>query len=56
MTSIIFSGDIDGDGLLDLVIDLSNHYNVSNPALFLSKPATSDNAVKLVGQHLRVGC
>lgn len=33
---IIFGGDIDNDGILDLIIDTSNHYNVTQPTLYLS--------------------
>ena len=56
MVQILFAGDIDGDGLLDLIIDTSRHYNVSSPTLYLSKPADKGHLLKVVGQHTSVGC
>jgi len=56
MINIIFAGDIDGDNLLDFIIDKSNHYNAVNPTLYLSKPAEKDKLVKEVGEHVSVGC
>lgn len=56
MTSILWSGDLDGDGYIDFLIDLSNHYNQRLPTLFLSKPATSDKIVVPVAGHSSVGC
>lgn len=54
---ILFAGDIDGDGRLDLIIDTSNHYNVSTPTLYLSKPATKEGKIiKPVGVFGSVGC
>jgi hypothetical protein len=50
---LIFAGDIDGDGLLDLVIDISNHGHKSIPALYLSKPAAKGNLLKPVGAQVR---
>ena len=56
MIDLIFAGDIDGDGFLDLIIDTSNHYNGMNPTLFLSKPAEKGHLIKVVGEHGSVGC
>ena len=56
MIQLLFVGDIDGDGILDLLIDTSRHYNVSSPTLYLSKPASTEDVVKRVGQHTTVGC
>lgn len=54
---IVFAGDIDGDGRLDLIIDTSNHYNVSSPTLYLSKPASEEKKIiKPVGVFTTVGC
>lgn len=54
---ILFAGDIDGDGRLDLIIDTSNHYNVSSPTLYLSKPAAKEGKIiKPVGVFGSVGC
>ncbi len=56
MINILFAGDIDGDGFLDLLIDTSNHYNATSPTLYLSKPAGEKSLLKPVGEHTSVGC
>ena len=56
MTSILWSGDLDRDGYLDFLIDMSNHYNRSAPTLFLSKPTGSKDVVVPVAEHSSVGC
>jgi hypothetical protein len=56
MPKIIFAGDTDGDGILDLIIDTSRHYNVTNPTIYLSQPANKKDIVKPVGSHVSVGC
>lgn len=56
MINIIFSGDIDGDGFLDLIIDISNHYNVKCPTLYLSIPSDNGQILKVVGAHKSFGC
>lgn len=56
MIRILFAGDIDGDGLLDLVIDNSNHYNGKSITLYLSKPAENGALLKVIGGHRSVGC
>jgi hypothetical protein len=43
--SLLWAGDIDRDGALDLLLDLSNHYNISNPTLFLSSDAQNNDLV-----------
>lgn len=56
MIYLIFAGDIDGDGILDLIIDTSAHYNATIPTIYLSKPAQAGELVKPVGGHRSVGC
>lgn len=56
MIEIIFAGDIDGDEILDLIIDTSNHYNATSPTLYLSKPTNEKQLIKPVGIHTSVGC
>ena len=53
---LIFAGDLDRDGRLDLIFDGSHHYNVSRPTLFLSSKATADELVHQVAQYESVGC
>lgn len=56
MINIIFAGDIDGDNILDLLIDTSNHYNGERLTVYLSKPATNQQLITPIGMHLSVGC
>lgn len=56
MVSILFVGDMDGDGILDLLLDTSNHYNSERTTLYLSKPATNNELLMLVGKHTIIGC
>ncbi len=53
---IIFGGDIDGDNVLDLIIDNSRHYNELIPTLYLSKPADKNEILKPIGAHYITGC
>jgi hypothetical protein len=56
LASILFIGDIDGDKILDIVIDTANHYNADKPTLYLSKPIEGDEILKMVGVHVSYGC
>ena len=47
---LLWAGDLDNDTNLDLLIDVSDHYNVSQPTLFLStKPDTVFATFRSVG-------
>ncbi|KAF2510893.1 VCBS repeat-containing protein [Flavobacterium zhairuonense] len=56
MVSVVFAGDLDGDGKLDLILDTANHYNVSSLTLYLSKSADKNKIIKPVGVLIFVGC
>lgn len=50
MTAILWVGDLDGDGIPDMIIDMSPKYSYSTPALFLSSQADDGDILKLVGE------
>ena len=54
---LLFAGDLNRDGHFDLLMDLTTHYNVSHPALFLSRVG-SDGAPtwEKVAELLTTGC
>ncbi|HEY9402552.1 MAG TPA: hypothetical protein VIQ24_07645 [Pyrinomonadaceae bacterium] len=54
--SLLWAGDLDGDGKLDLYMDLHNKYNSSQRRLFLSSQASRGNLVKEVAEFSAVGC
>lgn len=56
MVYLMFAGDLDGDGMLDIILDNANHYNVTDPTLYLSRPAGKGQVVKSVGSFMSVGC
>lgn len=53
---LLWAGDLDDDGIPDLLLDLSNHYNVSRYALFLSSKAERGKLYKKVAVFETVGC
>jgi hypothetical protein len=53
---LIFAGDLDRDGRLDLIFDTTDHYNVSRPTLFLSGAAAEGEVVRRVAEYRSVGC
>lgn len=53
---LLWAGDIDEDDQLDLYMDLSDHYNVSNKILFLSSAADKGKLVKAVAKFSITGC
>ena len=56
MFSLLFVGDIDNDGLLDFIVNTSEHYNVYQPTLYLSSFANKGELVGLAAIHRSVGC
>lgn len=54
--SLIWAGDLDHDGKLDLLMDIDNHYAPRTYGLFLSSEAEGDDLVKLVATLLIMGC
>jgi len=53
---ILWVGDLDDDGKLDLLMDTATNYNLIEYTLFLSSMATSGNLVKRVASFRRGGC
>ena len=47
---LLWAGDLDRDGQLDLFIDATNHYVLSAPALFLSSMAEGGHLLEKVAQ------
>jgi len=56
MPQLLWAGDIDGDNQTDLILDITNHYNVRHLALYLSSKAAPGKLVKLVAQLRLTGC
>ena len=53
---LLWAGDLDADGALDLLIDLTDHYNLSRPTLFLSRGRRNGALLGPVAKHESVGC
>lgn len=53
---LLWAGDLDRDGKIDLLFDLTWHYNVTHLALFLSSAAKPGEFVGLVAEWRTVGC
>ncbi len=54
--SLIWAGDLDGDGKLDLYVNVTQHYNVSERKLFLSSQAQKGQLVKEIAEFVTTGC
>lgn len=54
--TLLFAGDLDRDGELDLIFDVTDHYNKLQPTLFLSSPASAVEPLLQVAQFTQVGC
>ncbi|GAB3539030.1 hypothetical protein GCM10027443_35080 [Pontibacter brevis] len=53
---LLWAGDLDNDGIPDLLLDLSNHYNVARYTLFLSSKAQREKLYEKVAVFEVVGC
>ena len=53
---LLWAGDLDRDGRLDFLIDLTDHYNVSQPTLFVSSQAYGGELAAKVAEMWTVGC
>jgi hypothetical protein len=53
---LLWAGDLDGDGKLDLFMILSDHYNVMERTLFLSSKRSIGEFVKRVASFVTAGC
>ena len=54
--TLLFAGDLDRDGKLDLIFNTTDHYNVSRPTLFLSSQSKPGELLHEVAQYESVGC
>ncbi len=53
---LIWAGDLDRDGKLDLYVDVTWHYNISQHTLFLSSQAGKGQLVRKVAVFETSGC
>jgi hypothetical protein len=53
---LLWAGDLDRDGKLDLYVSVTQHYNVSERKLFLSSQAGEGQLVKEVADFVTSGC
>jgi len=53
---LIWAGDLDHDGRLDLLVDASRHYNVSSRILWVSRGATQRQLVRPAAKFETSGC
>ena len=53
---LLWAGDLDRDGKLDLYVSVTQHYNVRERKLFLSSQAGEGQLVKEVAEFVTSGC
>ncbi|HUS09668.1 MAG TPA: hypothetical protein VMZ30_04305 [Pyrinomonadaceae bacterium] len=54
--SLVWAGDLDRDGKLDLYVNVTQHYNSSERKLFLSSQASEGQLVKEAAEFAISGC
>ena len=54
--SLVWAGDLDRDGKLDLYVNVTQHYNSSERKLFLSSQASEGQLVKEAAEFVTSGC
>lgn len=54
--TVVWAGDLDADGRLDLLLNTSDHYNVSELRLYLSSMAKAGELASEVASFRSVGC
>lgn len=54
--ALLFAGDLDGDGRIDLLLELSDHYNLSLPTLWLSGEGSDGEPLQEVAAYAQTGC
>jgi hypothetical protein len=53
---LLWAGDLDSDGRLDLYVSVNEHYNFSEKKLFLSSKASKGRLVEEVAEFVTSGC
>lgn len=56
MAQLLFAGYLNRDGLPDLLLDTTWHYNAMVPTLYLSKAGGRGALLQVVALHMSVGC
>lgn len=54
--TVLFAGDLDHDGRIDLLLDTTDHYNATQPTLFLSGAAHAGELLREVAKQRMTGC
>jgi hypothetical protein len=53
---LLWAGDLDRDGRLDLYVNVTRHYNVEERKLFLSSQAHKGRLVREIAEFVTTGC
>jgi hypothetical protein len=54
--ALLWAGDLDKDGKLDLYVSVTQHYNISEKKLFLSSQADEGQLVQEIAEFVTSGC